>query len=171
VFVLVTSGLFLSMGALVLWREKQMVDALNAQQDHSRGLSELVAEKLSFYNSYAWKYPLFLALSPAMFYVLGSFIYHALTYGEIRPIKDLQDAIVLGALLVAGVAISLLANLPYFRRRIKSLSELKSDVGNTEAYADNVEKIKLRKERDLFKYLFLVLLGVIVLIILLLRFN
>ena len=129
-FVVLTAGIFIFLGGLGLWFEWKMSAEWNKTCNHGRGLTDLINEQLTFYQSYLWKYPVLLAITPAMFYVLGSMIYYALVHGEIRPIKDVQDAIALSVFLIFGIVLSLAVNYPYFKSRINNLRNLIREMNN-----------------------------------------
>ena len=171
IFVLITSLIFIITGGLLLLLERKMLKSLHKVNKITGSIKNSIEEQLGFYNAQIYKYPLSVSFSAAMFYVLGSMIYHSLVYGTIHPIRDMTDAIVLSSFMLAGVVISVVANLPYFKGRIDQLDNLLKDMEDPEVYSLKIQKLKIKKQRDFILYTVLAIAGVLVLAFLLVSFH
>lgn len=163
-FVLITSLLFLLAGGVALAAENNFLKGIRKTRALERNVSELIREELKFYRSNLLRYPVVLSISIAMFYVLGSMIYHALHYGFIRPFSDVTDVLVLGGLMILGMAISFGANFPFFLGKINNLESLASDLENEDRFRNREKEILLKKQLMLGIFLILGLVGVLALI-------
>lgn len=170
-FVLITSLIFIVVAGTLLFFEWKMLRNFNEVQKKDMSIKGIIEQELRFYNTHIIKYPLFLSFSMAMFFVLGSMIYHGIVYGYIRPIKDMTDAIVLTSFMLAGIIISVVANLPYFTGRIKQLDELLRDVENPEVYAMKLQKLKIKKQRDFLLYTIIAIAGILLLAFILVHLS
>jgi len=157
-FSIVTSMVFIAIASICIVLERQIQTGIkNLEQLHGN-LIDSIHKQLDFYRSNLFSYPLLLSVSYAMFYTLGSMIYHALTYGFIKPFNDPVDVIVLTGIMVIGVVISISANLPYFKSRINNLEILLKDVGNEEGFRAKETEIKTKDMyRNVIFGIFLVL--------------
>jgi len=163
-FVLITSILFTALGTIGLFTEKDFLKRIRKIQAMEQNVSDLIREELKFYRSNLVRYPSVLSLSIAMFYVLGSMIYHAIKYGFIRPFRDINDVLVLAGLLILGMIISISANFPFFRSKINNLEALADDLENEEKFRNREREIRLQKQFTLTIFLIIGLVGIIALI-------
>jgi hypothetical protein len=163
-FVLITSLLFLLAGTLALMAENNFLKGIRKTRALERNVSDLIREELKFYRSNLLKYPVVISLSIAMFYVLGSMIYHAIHYGFIRPFRDITDVLVLGGLMLLGVVISFAANFPFFLGKIKNLESLASDLENEDRFTIREKEIRVKKQLTLGIFVFLAIMGILLLI-------
>jgi len=92
---LVIISLTLSISLLNILRKIQNVEGFNGST------RDITKQNVELYSKQSFIYPFSWAVSMAMFYILGSFLYHHFVYGEISPFDDLQDFIVLSLFLVA----------------------------------------------------------------------
>jgi hypothetical protein len=163
-FVLITSILFTALGTIGLFTEKDFLKRIRKIQAMEQNVSDLIREELKFYRSNLVRYPSVLSLSIAMFYVLGSMVYHAIKYGFIRPFRDINDVLVLAGLLILGMIISISANFPFFRSKINNLEALADDLENEEKFRNREREIRLQKQFTLTIFLIIGLVGIIALI-------
>lgn len=163
-FVLVISLLFLLIGAIALVTENNFLRGIRKTQALERNVSDLIREELKFYRSNILRYPVVLSLSMAMFYVLGSMIYHALYYGFIMPFSDLTDVVVLSGFMILGVVISFIANYPFFLSKINNLEALTHDLENEDRFRNREKEIRIKKELTMGIFLVLALIGIFALI-------
>ena len=171
IFVLITSLIFIVASGLLLIFESKILRNLGKVNNKSNSIKGIIEEQLNFYNALLYKYPLSTSFSFVMFYVLGSMIYHSIVYGTIHPIRDITDAIVLSSLMLAGMVISIVANLPYFKGRIEQLGNLLKDMENPEVYSLKIQKLRIKKQRDFLLYTVLAIAGVLVLVFLLVHIK
>jgi hypothetical protein len=157
-FVLITSILFTALGTIGLFTEKDFLKRIRKIQAMEQNVSDLIREELKFYRSNLVRYPSVLSLSIAMFYVLGSMVYHAIKYGFI------SDVLVLAGLLILGMIISISANFPFFRSKINNLEALADDLENEEKFRNREREIRLQKQFTLTIFLIIGLVGIIALI-------
>ena len=163
-FSLITSIVFIGIAAASLFLENNIREGLRKMERVNEKLKESLTEQISFYRSNMFKYPLLMAISYAMFYVLGSMIYHALTYGYIKPFHDAIDVFVLGGFMVIGLVVSLSANLPYFKSRINNLESLMKDIGNEDNFYAREEELRTRDQYRNFVFGIFIVLGIIALL-------
>ena len=112
-----------------------------------------------------------LAISVFLFYILGSLIYHSMKYGLIRPVEDLEDAIVLLAFLVCSFILAFSVYFPFFRNRIHHLQDLLTDIDNAELASEHIEKLNARRRKNIILSSVLIVLGLLMLIFLILAFR
>ena len=148
-----------------------MLRDLHAVNNVSGNVKNIIEKQLGFYNAHVYKYPLAVSFSVAMFYVLGSMIYHSVVYGSIHPIRDMTDAVVLTSLMLAGTVISVVANYPYFKGRIVQLGSLLKDMENPDIYSLKIRQLKIKKQRDIILYTVLAIAGILLLAFLLVNMR
>jgi hypothetical protein len=163
-FVLITSLLFLILGGIALLAENNFLKGIRETQVMERNISQKIRVELKFYRSNMIRYPVVLSLSIAMFYILGSMVYHAVHYGFIKPFRDITDVLVLGGFLILGVIISFGANYPYFRSKINNLETLADDLKNEAHYEIKEQEIRLKKQLTLAIFILIGLVGILCLI-------
>jgi len=162
----ITSGGFIVLGIGAILFEKQLLNGIKGFSSYTENMSELIKNEISFYRTNQLSYAIVLSISIAMFYVLGSMIYHGIKYNLIQPIKDTTDAIVLTTLLLIGVFISIAANFPYIRSRVNNLQSLLNEMGDEVTFYKREQEIKKQKDRVRSIYVILGIIGVITFIIL-----
>lgn len=163
--VVASSLIFLLLGTVGVLTEKNLINKLKDIHTMEMDLAQIVGKELKFYRSNLLKYPVLLSISLAMFYVLGSMIYYALTYGYIKPFDDAVDVVVILGLMLIGVLGSLAVNFPFFRAKINNLEMLLNDMDNEENFRRRAEDLRTRKKLIQFMLLILAATGIIALIL------
>lgn len=163
-FSLVTSIVFIGLGVISILLENQLQNSIKSMEQRHEKLIDAIERQLDFYRSNLFKYSLLLAVSYAMFYTLGSMIYHAINYGYIKPFDDAMDVFVLTGIMIIGLVISISANLPYFKSRITNLESLMKDVGQEEGFRE--KEMEIRTKDMYWKLIFgiFLILGMIALL-------
>ena len=168
-FVLFTSTLFILTGLICLAAENLFLKGIGQVQSMERGIEDLIRDELKFYRSNLIRYPVVLSVSIAMFYALGSMIYHAVKYGYVNPFRDVTDVIVLTSLMLLGIIISMAANFPFFRSKINNLESLLKDLRNEDDFRIREKEIKLKKQITLALFILIGAAGLIALIYIILQ--
>ncbi len=163
-FVLITSILFVALGVIGIRTENDFIKGIKKTRAMERNVGDLIREELKFYRSNLIRYPVVLSISTAMFYVLGSMIYHAIKYGFIRPFSDVMDVLVLTSLMLLGLIISMSANFPYFRSKINNLETLMKDLEDDGNFEVREKDIRLKKQLTLALFILIGLVGILALI-------
>jgi hypothetical protein len=101
---------------------------------------DVTKQNIGLYSQKSFIYPFSWAVSMAMFYILGSFLYHHFVYGEIAPFNDLQDFIILSLFLIAGIVLSYVTNYYVTVKRLKSFHYLFIDLDTPRDFLRNREK-------------------------------
>lgn len=167
-FVISTSLVFLLFGMFAVITENNLIRGIRNMQSMEKDIMELVRNELKFYRGNQIRYPVMIAFSFAMFYVLGSMIYHAMTYGYIQPFDDAIDVAVLLGLMLLGILISLGANFPYFKAKINNLEMLMDDLENEENFLR--KECEIRTGEKLLKTILLIIavIGIVALMLMVL---
>ncbi len=163
-FVLITSSILVILGMIGLYEENVFLKGMRQVRLMERNIEDLIRDELKFYRSNLIRYPLVLSISIALFYVLGSMIYHAITYGHIKPINDITDVFVLSGLLLLGIIISISAHFPFFKSKINNLETLLNDLQSEESYKAREQEIRLKKKITLALFIIIGLAGILALI-------
>ena len=165
--VISTSVLFILAGIFGLLTGRRLVKKMKSIQLMDLDISQTVRRELKFYRSILIRYPIMMSISVAMFYVLGSMIYHFVTYGSIQPFRDGTDVVVLIGLMMIGILFSLGVNFPFFRAKINNLEMLVNDLANEDDFRRKEQEIRVGKKMKQTILLMIALLGIIALILIL----
>jgi hypothetical protein len=149
---------------ITIKQERFLIEGIKELQEYSGGIRHIIERDIQFYKRNIFRFPLVLSVSVFLFYILGSLVYHAFKYDIIRPVKDLQDAIVLLSFLVLTVIISFVGYYPFFRKRINHLQHILKDIDNAELVSEHLDNQKARKRKEIIITSILVILGILVLI-------
>ena len=162
---LVVVSLIMSLSLLNILRKIQNIEGFNG------ATMDITKQNVKLYSRQSFIYPFSWAVSTAMFYILGSFIYHHFVYGEISPFDDLQDFIVLSLFLLAGMTFAYISNYFVTVKRLHSYHNLFLDLDSPKDFLKNREKwINAQRIRRLIGILLAILgLAALVTILLLLR--
>jgi len=162
-FVLATTLVCLLIGAMVIKLERKFIEDIDDLQEFKGNIRMTLEKNVDFFKRSIFKYPFILSISVFMFYVLGSLTYHGIKYDIIKPIRDLEDAIVLISFLIFSVIFSFAVNYPFFRSRINDLKELLNDIDNDETIGEQIHIQKKKKRKEKLLISIMVLIGLIVL--------
>jgi len=165
-FVLATSLICIVIGTIGIKQERLLIDGLNELYEFKGNISDQLEKDIHFYRSNILRYPLVLALSVFLFYILGSLVYHGIQYEVIKPIEDLEDAIVLISLLMISFIFAFVAYYPFFRTRINYLNSLLKDIDYDDKISNHIDSEKARKIKMTIVTSILIIAGIVILIVL-----
>jgi len=162
---LVLSGLVLGYSLWNILKQVQNVEGFN---DTTMNITK---QSIELYSRQSVIFPFSWAVSMAMFYILGSFIYHHFVYGEISPFDDLQDFIVLSLFLLIGIVFAYFSNYYVTVKRLQSLHHLFLDLDSPQEFLKNRKKwMNAQRIRQIIGTLFAALgLAAFIMILILLR--
>ena len=141
-----------------------MIDGLHELNDFNGNIRDQLEKDIQFYRSNIFRYPLVLATSVFLFYILGSLTYHGIKYEVIRPIEDLEDGIVLLSLLMISFIFAFVVYYPFFRTRINYLNSLLKDIDQDDKISRHIDSEKTRKKRMAILTSILIIAGILILI-------
>ncbi|KPK83342.1 MAG: hypothetical protein AMS27_13155 [Bacteroides sp. SM23_62_1] len=171
-YLVAGSTAFLVLCSLVLgytlWKiiqENQKLDGLNSST------MDITKQSIELYSRQSVIFPFSWAVSMAMFYILGSFLYHHFVYDEVAPFDDLQDFIILSLFLLAGIVFAYISNHYVTVKRLRSLQNLFLDLDSPQDFLKNREKWMNAQRIRRLVGIFLAVLGLaaLVTILILLR--
>ena len=163
-FVLAASLICIIIGTIAIKQERLLLDGLHELNDFNGNIRDQLEKDIQFYRSNILKYPLVLATSVFLFYILGSLTYHGIKYEVIRPIEDLEDGIVLLSLLMISFIFAFVVYYPFFRTRIKYLNSLLKDIDQDDKISRHIDSEKARKKRTTILTSILIIAGIVILI-------
>jgi hypothetical protein len=155
-FVLATVLICLILGAYFIKQDRLLIEGLDELQDYKGNI--------------IFRLPIVLSISVFLFYILGSLTYHAFQYETIRPVEDLEDALVLIAFLLFSVIFSFAVYYPYFLSRVNYLKTLLNDIDQGELILDHIDNQKAQRRKKIIITSILIVLGIIVLIALIMAY-
>lgn len=170
-FVLITNLVCTIIVVLVIKQERYLVEGINEIKEYQGSIRRFIEMEIIYYRGNIFRFPMVLAISVFLFYILGSLIYHSMKYGLIRPVEDLEDAIVLLAFLVCSFILAFSVYFPFFRNRLHHLQDLLTDIDNAELASEHIEKLNARRRKNIILSSVLIVLGLLMLIFLILAFR
>lgn len=165
-FVIATSLICIIIGTLVIKQERLMIEGLNELDDFHGNIRDQLEKDIQFYRSNIFRYPLVLATSIFLFYILGSLIYHGIQYEVIRPVEDLEDGIVLLSFLMISFIFAFSVYYPFFRMRINYLNSLLKDIDQEDKIFRHIDSEDARKKKAILLTSILIIAGIVILIVL-----
>lgn len=169
-FVLATVLICLILGAFFIKQDRLLIEGIDELQDYKGNIRNFLTRDMHFYKSNIFRLPIVLSISVFLFYILGSLIYHAFQYETIRPVEDLQDALVLIAFLLFSVIFSFAVYYPYFLSRVNYLKTLLNDIDQGELILGHIDNQKAQRRKKIIITSILIVLGIIVLIALVMAY-
>jgi hypothetical protein len=166
------STVFLVLCSLVLgyslWNILNQVQNVEGFNDSTMNITK---QSIELYSRQSVIFPFSWAVTMAMFYILGMFLYHHFVYGEIKPFDNMQDLIVLSLFLLIGIVFAYVSNYYVAVKRLRSLHYLFLDLDSPNEFLKKREKwINAQKIRQLVGILFAGLgLAAFIIILILLR--
>jgi hypothetical protein len=170
IFVLITNLICMIIATLTIRQERILLEGLDELQDMRGNIRDQLELEIKYYQSNIFRHPFVLSISVFLFYILGSLIYHGIKYETIKPIEDVQDAIVLMVFLLFSTVFSFAVYYPFFISRINFLKQLLNDIDQEERVISHIDQQKARKRRSAIITSILIVFGVAVLILFILAF-
>ena len=165
-FVLFTTLICAIIVVFVIKQERYLVEEINEIKEYQGNIRRSIEMELRHYKGNVVRFPLILSVSAFLFYILGSLIYHGIKYEVIRPVEDLQDAIVFIVFLACSFILTFVAYFPFFNNRINQLEDLLTDIDNAELLGEHIKKQNARRRNAKILNSVIVLLGLLMLIFL-----
>lgn len=170
-FVMGTVLFSIILGTSILRQERKLVEGLRELQDRKGTIRNFLEKDIHFFRNNILRIPLVLSISIFLFYILGSLIYHGIKYDTIRPVEDLQDALVLLAFLIFATIVSFAAYYPLLQSRINYLKSLLEDFHDNTLIQEHLDKQSRRKRKMILATSMMIILGILILIILIIAIR
>jgi len=169
-FVMATTLICLGIITWSISSERKLIEKIEDLKQTNTDINNSLKSQLKFYKVNIYRYPFMLALSAAMFYIIGSLFYHQIKYETISPVKDITDGVVLLSFLLLGIVISFIANFPIFKARISLIQHLLKDIEEPELIESHLKENEQKKQRLLLITAILIVIGIIVFVTLFILF-
>lgn len=168
--VMVTALICIILGTIGIRQERVLIEGIDELKTYKGNIRDYLRKDVEFYKSNVLRYPLILSISIFLFYILGSLIYHAFRYTTIRPVEDIEDALVLMAFLLVAFVFSFAVYYPYFHSRIKHVNALIKDIDDGDKVNAHLNLERSRKRRNTILVAIAIVIGIAALLALIITF-
>lgn len=159
-----TTILLAVLNGLMIARLAGVLKAGRSGSDFTKSTAETLRASIGFYSGQSSVLPLSGGLSAGTFYILGSFLYHYLKYGIIKPFQDIQDIVVLSLFMFAAIAIAFISHYVVTRDQFRSLSKLVADVEHEDGFLKGYKRYEKAKTNRYLIGLVIAVTGVVLMV-------